>query len=113
MSPVKLLVDAQLPPALARWLSAQGLQASHVADHGLANASDDEIWQYACKEKRVIVTKDEDFALRRVLADSRHPAVVWLRLGNTRNQALLDWLGPLLGAVVSALEQGETLLEVF
>ena len=26
------LVDAQLPPALARWLAAKGHQALHVAD---------------------------------------------------------------------------------
>ena len=43
------LVDAQLPPALARWLEAQGQHAEHVADRQLLAASDQEIWAYALR----------------------------------------------------------------
>jgi predicted nuclease of predicted toxin-antitoxin system len=32
---MRFLVDAQLPPALARWLAAQGHEAAHVGDLGL------------------------------------------------------------------------------
>lgn len=38
-----LVVDAQLPPALARWLAGQGEAAEHLADLGLLSASDEEI----------------------------------------------------------------------
>jgi len=41
---VRLLVDAQLPPALARWLTAQGHEAQHVFDVELTNAPDGAIW---------------------------------------------------------------------
>ena len=34
------LVDAQLPPALASWLTQQGHTAQHVDDLGLSNAED-------------------------------------------------------------------------
>ena len=61
-------VDAQLPPALAR-----GHVAEHVADRGLASTSDDVIRDYASGVGAVIVTKDEDFAVRRLLTDG--PAV--------------------------------------
>jgi predicted nuclease of predicted toxin-antitoxin system len=37
---MRFLVDAQLPPALARWIESQGQVAQHVADLGLADASD-------------------------------------------------------------------------
>ncbi len=37
----------------------------------------------------VIITKDEDFALRKVLTGNG-PAVVWVRLPNTRRR---DWPG--------------------
>jgi predicted nuclease of predicted toxin-antitoxin system len=37
---MRFLVDAQLPPALARWRAEQGHQAEHVADINLAAASD-------------------------------------------------------------------------
>lgn len=90
----RFLVDAQLPPALVRWLSGQGYEAAHVFDHGLAGASDRLIWKRAADTGAVIITKDE-FALRRTLEDIG-PAVVWLRLGNTRKAALFRWLEPLL-----------------
>ncbi|MBU2758926.1 DUF5615 family PIN-like protein [Acidithiobacillus sulfurivorans] len=43
---MQFLVDAQLPPALARWISAQGYSASHVADIGMSSALDLEIVIY-------------------------------------------------------------------
>lgn len=58
------LVDAQLPPALARWLSGQGHEAHHVEDVGLRDADDGPIWAHALSVGAVILTKDEDFAER-------------------------------------------------
>jgi predicted nuclease of predicted toxin-antitoxin system len=37
---MRFLVDAQLPPALARWLTAKGHDAVHIADLGMRAASD-------------------------------------------------------------------------
>lgn len=107
----RFLVYAQLPTALARWLASQGHDAEHVADIGLADAADRTIWHAAVERGAVIVTKDEDFALRRTL-ELTGPAVVWIRLGNTRKGDLLRWLEPLLPKVLAALEQSETLVEV-
>jgi predicted nuclease of predicted toxin-antitoxin system len=41
---VRFPVDAQLPPALARWLAEQGHAAEHVFDLGMAGADDKAIW---------------------------------------------------------------------
>lgn len=108
---MRFLVDAQLPSALARWLAAEGYQAEHVSDCGLENARDTKIWLYAQDKDAVIITKDEDFALMRALK-TEGPAVLWLRLGNTRKAALLSWFEPLLPDIIVALERGEVLLEV-
>jgi predicted nuclease of predicted toxin-antitoxin system len=107
---VRFVVDAQLPPALARRLEALGYTAEHVADRGMASASDDVIRDYAARVGAVIVTKDEDFAIRRLLAEG--PAVVWLRLGNSRRAALFARVGAELPAIVAGLERGETLIEI-
>ena len=107
---MRFLVDAQLPPALARRIAALGHQAQHVADCGLAGAPDDAIWTHAASVGAVIVTKDEDFAVRRVLQAG--PAVVWLRIGNTRRHALLARFDAEWPAILQALAQGETLVEV-
>ncbi len=107
---MRFLVDAQLPPALARRIAAKGHEAEHVADRGLASASDDAVRRHAELMGAVIVTKDEDFALHRILSGG--PAVVWLRVGNTRRLALLERMDNELGAIVAALQRGETLVEL-
>lgn len=55
-------IDAQLPPALAQWLSAtHGLDAVAVRDLGLGDADDWALFQRAQAADVVIVSKDSDF----------------------------------------------------
>jgi predicted nuclease of predicted toxin-antitoxin system len=108
---MRFLVDEQLPVALARWLAAKGHEAEHVGDRQLQAAPDAAIWDFAMQDGAAIITKDEDFAQRKVLSE-KGPAIVWIRLPNSRRQALLDWFETVLPAVLSALERGETLVEV-
>jgi len=107
---MRFLVDAQLPPALARWLVGQGHAAEHVGDQQLQAATDAEIWNFALQASAIIITKDEDFARRKALG-SAGPAVVWIRLRNVRRRALLIWFEKALPDILSALERGETLIE--
>ncbi|MEA3032247.1 MAG: hypothetical protein QOH86_263, partial [Sphingomonadales bacterium] len=58
---MRFLVDAQLPPALCRWLEARGHAADHVFELGLHAASDAEIAAHAAETGAVLVSKDEDF----------------------------------------------------
>jgi predicted nuclease of predicted toxin-antitoxin system len=108
---LRLLVDAQLPPALARRLSDKGHQAEHLTEIGLGGATDEEIWRHARETGAAIVTKDEDFAML-VRRDPSGPPVVWVRLGNVTNRALWQALEPLLPEVVEALGEGERLIEI-
>ncbi|MBR0700668.1 DUF5615 family PIN-like protein [Bradyrhizobium diazoefficiens] len=59
------LVDAQLPPALAEAMRRAGYDAAHVAEFGMANATDRAIWNEAVARSAVLVTKDRDFSLLR------------------------------------------------
>jgi predicted nuclease of predicted toxin-antitoxin system len=108
---MRFLIDAQLPPALARWLAGQGHPTEHVVDHKLEAASDSAIWNFALEVSAVIITKDEDFALRKALGQGG-PAVVWIRFPNVRRRDLLKWFEKTLPDILSALERGETLIEV-
>lgn len=107
---MRFLVDAQLPPALARWLASQGHASEHVAEHKLERASDREIWNFALSSSAAIITKDEDFARRKALGGAG-PAVIWIRLPNTRRRKLLQWFEKALPDILSALERGETMIE--
>jgi predicted nuclease of predicted toxin-antitoxin system len=92
---MRFVVDAQLPPSLARLIAASGHQADHVEDVGLRDADDSPIWDFAMRHGAVIVTKDEDFP-HRLGQSGSGPVTVWLRIGNTSRRALLEWFGPLL-----------------
>lgn len=58
---MRFVVDAQLPPALARFLASLGEDAIHVLDAGLLEAADSELWSFALEKGWVIITKDDDF----------------------------------------------------
>jgi hypothetical protein len=58
-----------------------------------------------------IITKDEDFA-ERCLYSRDQPVIVWLRIGNTSNQALLRWFVPLWPEIMRRIELGDRLIEV-
>ncbi len=108
---MRFIVDAQLPPALARLMAACGLQAEHVIDVGLHDSEDSSIWQYAIQQNAVVVTKDEDFPRRWHRSQSR-PTILWLRIGNTSRRALLQWFEPLIPQIILMLENGERLIEI-
>jgi predicted nuclease of predicted toxin-antitoxin system len=108
---MRFIVDAQLPPALARWLVRQGHEAEHVADRLLATAPDQVIWDYALSVAAVILTKDEDFAQRKAWTQSG-PSVVRIRLPNTRRRELIAWFEKMLPEILAALNRGETLIEL-
>jgi predicted nuclease of predicted toxin-antitoxin system len=91
-----LIVDAQLP---------------HVADRNMEAASDAGIWDFALQAPMAIIMEDEDFAQRKVPAEGG-PVVIWMRLPNTRRQALLAWFEEVLPDVLAAMERGDTLIEV-
>ena len=57
---MRFLIDAQLPPSLARWLGERGYSASAARDEGLRDADDGSICNFAMKGMWIIVTKDED-----------------------------------------------------
>ena len=108
---MKFLVDAQLPPALAQTLRELGHDAVALRDIGLRDAEDGAIWQYALEQSAVIVTKDEDFPARSLHTESA-PGIVWLRIGNCSNRALLAWFGPLWPEIDRRLGAGDRVVEV-
>ena len=107
---MRYLIDAQLPPGLAQWLSARGHACDHVNDIGLGSAADERIEAWARDRRAVIWSKDADFAER--ARQSSNLQVVWLRFGNTSNAALRTQLAPLVREIEAALEAGEVLIEV-
>ncbi|RNI24705.1 DUF5615 family PIN-like protein [Flexivirga caeni] len=108
---MRFLVDAQLPPALARLLREHGHEADHVIDIGPGDASDRELWRFALDHQAVIVAKDQDFS-NMIAHGGEAPSVVWVRIGNTRRTVLLAWFEPLIDEIVRLIEDGQRLIEL-
>ncbi len=108
---MRFLVDAQLPPALARFLEAEGHEARAVREVGLRESDDAAIWAFAEQGGWIIVTKDEDFP-ERIPHSRTAPQIVWLRIGNSTKRVLLAWFAPLLPDVLRELAAGHRLVEV-
>lgn len=108
---MRLLVAAQLPPALAQWLGGRGIAATSVRALGLRDSDDGSIWNFATAGGWKVLTKDENF-VGRCVANPHAAAVVWLRIGNCRNRILFAWLEPILPDSTRRLGQGGKIIEV-
>jgi predicted nuclease of predicted toxin-antitoxin system len=105
---MRFLVDAQLPPALARWIASQsGHEAEHVAFALSPSATDEAIVAYAVAEADVIVTKDADF-----LNLAPPPQLLIVATGNIPNKALLAVFEERFATVVEQLAGGRTVVEI-
>jgi len=71
---MKLLIDNQLPLALAAHLRGWGLDAVHVLETGQNTADDAEIWARAAVDGRVVVSKDDDFLVLATHSGASRPA---------------------------------------
>lgn len=78
---------------------------------GLGSEEDRTMWRLAAEYEAAIVTRDKSFALLRTLEYSG-PAVVWIRIGDTRKANLFRWFETLLPEILLAREQDEVLIEV-
>lgn len=87
-----------------------GYDAAHVAEFGMANAIDGVIWDEAISQSAVLVTKDRDFSLLRV-AKSEGPIVLWVRVGNVNNRALIRQFLGAMPQIVEAVARGEAVIE--
>jgi len=106
---VKFLIDQQLPATLAGWFEDKGFEAIHVRDLSMSAAPDSAIWRYALEHGAVVVTKDEDFAVRRAKAEG--PQILWLRIGNATNRVLRAHLDVVWVEAIRWLEVGEAIVE--
>lgn len=109
----RVWVDAQLPPALARWLIREyAVDAEHVNDIGFLGEDDDVIFAAArTAGAAVVITKDDDF-VRLLERQGPPPQVVWVTCGNVRNAALRGVLIPVWPQIAVLLTAGEPLVQI-
>ncbi len=108
---MKFLIDNALSPLLAQRLKGAGHDAAHVRDYGLQASSDDEIFDRAREEHRIVVSADTDFGTLLALRQEQLPSVALFRGGAQRRPE--EQASVLLGnlpAIEAALEEGSVVV---
>ena len=104
---MRFLIDNALSPLVAKRLREAGHDAVHVRDYGLQTAEDEEIFEKAAREGRVLVSADTDFGTLLALRQETNPSVVLFRRIHQRHpEAQVKLLLANFSNVAHALEKG-------
>lgn len=108
---MKLLIDNQLPIALAEFFRERSHDCVHVLERGWGELSDHSIWAKAGGEERIVVSEDDDFMF---LANRPNDTgrLIWVRLGNCRNAALIAAVESVLPLIEISFANGQRIVEV-
>ena len=82
-------LDQNLPRRLTVDLQSSFPGTSHVWRLGLAESSDEVVWDYAAEKGYAIVSKDTDF-INLALLKGHPPKVIHLQIGNSQDQERRD-----------------------
>ena len=85
-----ILIDENLPISIVPLLVGDQLQVIHVLNCGLEGTSDTLIWDYACQNDLVILTKDSDYF--DLLALNTVGRVILMTVGNMRLALLKQFI---------------------
>lgn len=86
---MKLLIDENLSPRLARWACESGVPAEAAVHVGLAGADDAAVFAYAFSNDQVVVTVNAGDFITLAAGVDLHPGVIVLREAELR--AELQW----------------------
>jgi predicted nuclease of predicted toxin-antitoxin system len=89
---MRFLIDNSLSPRLARHLNDAGHEAVHVRDLNLARASDEQVFERAAEDQRVLVAQDTDFGTILALRGAPQPSLVLFRMRGKSVEAVLPRL---------------------
>lgn len=110
---MKFLLNANLAPRIARWLSEE-FEIDCIALLTLENGAtlkDEEVFKLARKENAVVITKDSDFA-NLVRTHGAPPQIIVLSVGNCTNQQLIEILKKNFPAALAEIKNNIPLVEL-
>lgn len=104
---MRFLVDENLSRQLPELLRANGHEAQHVSELGLASASDPEILERARDDERILISADTDFGTLLAESHAELPSIILIRrTSNRRAFHLANLVEANLPALIEDLESG-------
>jgi predicted nuclease of predicted toxin-antitoxin system len=97
-APLNVLLDQNVPLAVADWLRTQrpDWTVEHVNELGLQGKPDEYLYRWAQEKRAIIITFDEDFGDARLYALGRHEGIIRLRIWPTTVEHTEEALSRLL-----------------
>jgi len=95
----RLLVDESLGPEVAMVLRSAGWNTKYVVEIGLQGHSDEDVFAFAQRDDRILLSHDSDFLDDRRFPPHRNPGVIILPGGSGDEKALGIALGHALSVV--------------
>lgn len=89
---MKFLVDNAMSPSIAQGLATKGHDAIHVRDLGMAAAPDEDIFEMAAQQDRIIISADTDFGSLLAFRQAAKPSFILFRQTDKRPKSQLDFL---------------------
>ena len=83
----RILIDESLGIEVAVYLREKGYNALFVGEAGLAGRSDEDVFAFAWRERRMLWTHDRDFLNDTRFPEHRNPGIVVLPGAGGENQA--------------------------
>jgi predicted nuclease of predicted toxin-antitoxin system len=84
---LKFLIDNALSPIFSKLLHHHGYDVIHVREINMQTCSDEEIFDFAQKDGRIIVSADTDFGTIIALRNERFPSIIIFRRTQNRKPA--------------------------
>lgn len=108
---MKFIIDNALSPIFANELREAHHDVVHVRDKNMQAASDEEIFDLATREDRVVVTADTDFGTLLALKETAKPSIVIFRRTSRRRPGLqVELLLKYLSEIEESLNQGSVVI---
>ena len=82
---MRFLIDNALSPLLAQLLQQAGHDATHVRDYNMESATDEDIFDLASSELRILASADTDFANLLAQRHETSPSLILFRRSSQRS----------------------------
>lgn len=107
---MKFLCDMPVSGKVVAYLNLLGYNTIHCREIKMEQASDEEIFQVALQEKRIIITMDLDFSAIFVFQKVKFPSLIIFRIKEPKPEKVIQLFKDNFKKIKQPLEKGSIII---